>query len=390
MLAFILLFTVCGIIQYEYAYSITFLMIVIAYQLVARRSIKVNFFLNVEIWLLLAFGLFYGIFKQFNFSNFKFIVLPFMAYTIGWVLVEKKKDVEIRIINYVLAISSGCGVHAALNYYINKTNLRYGLIDFWTGDVYVATVFGVLNTFIFSISFYILFVENIKIKKYIGIFFMIVSFLYCFILGNRTQIYIFVITFGIGILCYVNENCKKKEVLKILGTSIIICIILWICYCQNILGVRSAIANSNLFLRFSNTESLNVSDRSRFRLFVNGLKDIFDHPFGQIGNTDYHHNMWLDVNRVSGVIPMLCLIVYSIKTCYHAWYLVNSRNVDVRIRYLLMGLYIGTMLNFFVEPIIEGVFWFFLAFCINNGMVDYLYYKRKRNTFFDVKQEIIK
>ena len=70
------------------------------------------------------------------------------------------------------------------------------------------------------------------------------------------------------------------------------------------------------------------------------------------------------------------MIAYSIVTLAHVISIFFDRTNKARIRYLLLSVYLGVMINFFVEPILEGLLDFFLIFCFINGMVE-CYYARQ-------------
>ena len=79
--------------------------------------------------------------------------------------------------------------------------------------------------------------------------------------------------------------------------------------------------------------------------------------------------MWLDVGRVSGIIPFCLLLIYSVKNFANVTVIWKSKQILPSLRYLLLFLYIGAYVNCFVEPIWEGALNFFLALCVVDGMV---------------------
>lgn len=82
----------------------------------------------------------------------------------------------------------------------------------------------------------------------------------------------------------------------------------------NVLSIREYILNTNLAARYERRASLENADSFRFQSFWIGLRELIQYPMGGRASQIYRHNMWLDVGRVSGIIPFCLLLVYSIKT----------------------------------------------------------------------------
>ena len=102
---------------------------------------------------------------------------------------------------------------------------------------------------------------------------------------------------------------------------------------------------------------------------------MLDHPFGGLESTAYFHNMWLDIGRVAGILPFLVMVAYSVVTDFRAIKIIHNKEIDIRLRYLILCVYLGFQINFFTEPVLEGLFEFFLNFMAINGMVEAYYYR---------------
>ena len=83
----------------------------------------------------------------------------------------------------------------------------------------------------------------------------------------------------------------------------------------------------------------------------------------------YVHNLWLDVLYATGLIPFFFLIIYTFKSITNLIRLIIQKNTDVELKIFIFSIYTGFFLNFMVEPILEGVPYMFLSFCIINGMI---------------------
>lgn len=99
--------------------------------------------------------------------------------------------------------------------------------------------------------------------------------------------------------------------------------------------------------------------------WASALENLFVHPFGWINyehhiRTFYVHNMWLDVARVSGIIPFILLVYMGVDTFLGAIRLVGK--YEYTLSYLILGLNICFFASCFVEPILGGTH--FMLYCL--------------------------
>lgn len=377
MIPIILFLVVCGVLSWGYAYFFAFGVISIGTPVVEQRKITFNSLLHPEFWILALFGLSYVLFDRLSIDNLiNYFALPLLAYIVGWSSVDGKKDNSGRTRNAVLAIALGFCLYAALNYFANLGHKRYQLIDFWSGQFRAATGSGFLNTMILSIILYSLLLEKRKWVQAILIIGTVISGLYMFMLGTRTQMYICIIVFVLTLLMYNYEKNRQLWLLRSLGVLAAIAAILLLLYSLNFLGVRDTVDYSNLIARFQEGTGIHHSNSERTKQFLEGIYSIVAHPFGGQRKTFYYHNMWLDIGRISGIVPLVFALIYSIRTFLNMLKIFRDKSNDMGLRYLLVSVYTGVILNFFVEPVLEGLLNFFLAFCMINGIVDCYYYRK--------------
>ena len=100
---------------------------------------------------------------------------------------------------------------------------------------------------------------------------------------------------------------------------------------------------------------------------------MLDYPLGGLKEESYYHNFWLDIGRISGVVPFLIMVTYSFLTFFHVIKLFCDKTLDKKARYVLLSIYLGTLMNFFVEPILEGLINSFYSFTFLNGLTESLY-----------------
>ena len=100
---------------------------------------------------------------------------------------------------------------------------------------------------------------------------------------------------------------------------------------------------------------------------------MLDYPLGGLKEEGYYHNLWLDIGRISGIVPFFVMVAYSFLTFFHVIKLFRDKSLDKKVRYVLLSIYLGTLMSFFVEPILEGLINSFYSFTFLNGLTESLY-----------------
>lgn len=204
-------------------------------------------------------------------------------------------------------------------------------------------------------------VEKKLILLYIGLF--VLTLIAVLRLGSRTMLVISVVSF-IGAFI---TNIRKNSVLKnIIILTLIGAIVFY--------GLLQFDENAE-FLTFY-ADRLNDSDSGfdsaggRTERWTAALQSICTDPWGwEFERFGYAHNLWLDVARVGGVIPLIFLLLFTF-TIVRSWL---SALRDLRpyqfARSALFLFFAGIMLLFFVEPVMDGMYLLFLLFCMLCGLI---------------------
>ena len=175
----------------------------------------------------------------------------------------------------------------------------------------------------------------------------------------------------ITLFLLLHERSGKWAVLKFATVLIGIGALLYFMYSSNLFGIEEAYEASNLAARFAG--DLSGTDGYRFSSVGRGLVGMFDYPLGGLKEERYYHNFWLDIGRISGIVPFLIMMAYSFLTFFHVVKLFRDKSLDKKVRYVLLSIYLGTLMNFFVEPILEGLINSFYSFTFLNGLTESLY-----------------
>lgn len=369
-----------GAVNSIYGTLVISLVIIFAVPAFRRRRIQLNALTSPAFWLLFYFGIIYTVIGDFTIRGFEYyLITPVMAYTAGWCAIENGKKDTRSIMGFLAFIIIGYGVHALLNYSINVGRVRWELQDFFSGQFRAATGSGCINTLVLSVFTYLIMIEKNRALKIAGLALLIIGVLYALILGTRTQFIIFAVVNGIILIAIEIEKHGAKGGIWIF---VIFAVIAGICsylYTNDVLGIKTYIDASNLLQRTVDSRALQESDQYRISSVLRGFIAMFDYPFGGLIKKSYYHNMWLDIGRVAGLLPFLVMAFYSIITFAHVIGIFFNKANDARIRYLLLSVYLGVMMNFSVEPILEGLLDFFLIFCFINGMVECYYARQNVN-----------
>lgn len=351
--------------------------IIFLYQLLKRRIIYLNMIKTKIFWILYLFSVSYWVFGASDLRGFEYYVLtPLLVFMSGWVMCELFKDPQNDIKKVIYTMILGYGTHVFLNYITNIGKPRWLLTDYFTGSIRTATGSGVINTLIFSLIIVILLTEKKKSIKIISIICFCLSVLYALVLGTRTQIGILLVMSVIMLVLYFHEKKGGIWPIKFISTVIVLSGIIFLIYQNNLFDFRELIENSNLIARFDVGNELAESDERRIDGVFNGLVSVIEHPFGGLSSTHYFHNMWFDIGRVAGILPMILMVIYSVLTMYHVYLIFRDKTYDMCVRYLLMATYLGINFNMFFEPVIEGIIGYFLEYILLNGIVECLYYSR--------------
>ncbi|MBQ3413198.1 MAG: O-antigen ligase family protein [Oscillospiraceae bacterium] len=366
-----------GAINQIYGMLALGVLVIVVWQWMRKGRAFINGLSSQAMLTMVAFCFLYFAIGEHTIPGFLYyFVCPLLAYATGWVTVESGKNRPEEIVKYsVYFMLVGYALHALLNYLSNIGHLRWQLTDFFTGEYAGATGSGCINTLVLSLSMYFIFLEKNKILKTAGIIASFISLMYALLLGTRAQFLILFVVSVLFLFFYLKETYGRTGVIRLAIVLIVFVGAYLFLYNRNIFGIRTYVDTSNLIERYQYGADLDRADNYRFSSILRGLSLMFEHPFGGLKSTKYYHNMWLDIGRVAGILPFLCMLVYTIVINVHLFRIVSSKEIEADFKYLLFCVYLGTQINFFFEPILEGLMGFFLVFTIINGMVEYYYHR---------------
>ncbi len=185
-----------------------------------------------------------------------------------------------------------------------------------------------------------------------------------FSLLNRTGIVVAILCCAL-VIGYKARKDFRLLVLTLLSISLIIGLLIY-----------SGIINTEL-LDYYNARNEDLSTLgTRTERWVEALKNLIIYPLGwaKYGQTYYVHNMWLDVARISGIVPFILLAYIAFDSFRKAFRLIKRS--ESTLSYMILGLNICFFASCFVEPIYGGTH--FMLYCMLWGTSNALLKKNKR------------
>lgn len=117
-----------------------------------------------------------------------------------------------------------------------------------------------------------------------------------------------------------------------------------------------------------NNRQLSISSDGRWEMWANVLQEIPTHFWGNITSVYAAHNIYLDVARESGVIPMILLLIFTIMLLVTAWKLLWDKRYPLDLRMLNGVLIFSLWGSFLIEPVMGAKPFVFISFCMVCGM----------------------
>lgn len=215
-----------------------------------------------------------------------------------------------------------------------------------------------------------------------------ISILFCKIKGIGWQKFILLICTSLSLLCVV--HLVNRAGLVVLACTIFVCVlynikikpynILIFCFLFGFLFFvvdKVGLIGEDVLSAYQSRELAAGADASsmggRVDLWFNALKHLFTDPMGFKSISHFAHNLWLDIARVSGIIPFIFFLFATINN-YSGLYRYIKRG-DTIVPFIL-GLNVALFLSSFVEPVIEGSFLYFYILLFLWGCNRRLLYKQ--------------
>jgi uncharacterized BrkB/YihY/UPF0761 family membrane protein len=243
-------------------------------------------------------------------------------------------------------------------------------VDISSGNVIPATLQGFFLTMMVSLLYYVLFVNKnwfYKILHLSAIAFCVYATLYH---ASRTLLIVALITFVVVAIYRAAAKGKAKAVKMVLWLVIaaVVCIAL---FNSNAFGIKSMYEETNFNKRLTQDNYKSLAEDGRIERTLIVLDNAWKYPFSGMSKeiNRYAHNLWFDTIRTVGFIPAFFLFLYTIYVFASFFRFLKKKGIPMKMKIMMLSIYLGVYLNFMVEPVLEGYPMLFSLTCIFNGMV---------------------
>lgn len=296
-----------------------------------------------------------------------------MAYLVGYQYQANSKDIsEERLYNTMLAMSIGYILHLILNlfngntlYFIKNFNRRW-LEDIWIHGEIPATIASAWCIPLGSIVYYTLFSGKCNIvKKILVLILAIVCVLIHFLIGTRSFLYIFALSFVISYAYdsyLLKRGQEERRNIKFYRKAFIIVLVsaFIIIYTLNLFGIKDYIGNSILMNRYTagelsdgNAMSSNGRIEGYFYLITHCMDSIWGGGFAADNNYS-QHNWFMQCYDLYGLFTATFFGIFLTKLVKTSARLLHSQHLDSSIKLLWVGIFSSLFFEMMIEPIFSS------------------------------------
>lgn len=335
---------------------------------------------NIRIFIILClFGISFLFFARAQ-GLFAFIGLfvP-MAYYVGSNINEITEE-NVKSIIYIIAF--GMMVHVLLNFGLDLYDKGFHIFystshhDIWTLSDMSESSTSTNYVFFFSLIYYLLFHEKNNKIKYIAIALFVISSFYCIALGQRTILFLLVISFVFALILdnavlKIHKINKKTTltIISIIGFGVIALVILYVLnsrnYYNNILDMRLF---GKLLNKGIKTERLDI--------LIQTINNAPQHLWGNFEISQVigimPHDLWSDVYDIAGIITFILLVMHSVSFVLISIKMIKNKKISKEFKLFIYPLLLCISLQLLLEPIMSGLSVFFMIIIIIESIIEKL------------------
>jgi len=303
-----------------------------------------------------------------------------LCYVLGRGLFDSYKGewsqaaVRAYILKIFWVLTFGLMAHVLLNFFLNLGSLNRNIIDVWTKSSLSATGQAALSCLPVAVTSAFLFVQEERRKKLLAAAILIFIFINNLMLAGRTLLlYILLcLTMGLGYFLFFADVPQNKKI-RFLWVCTVLLILFFAAYQLDLFQIRTLLIESNLYIRydrFFEGALLKDTRMDHKRLFLENMDLSLwggNHIYKTYGN--YAHDLYLDTYDYVGIFAFAGVCMYSIFSVMRMMRCVFNRKIDWQLRQIILSFYLVFHLEFWIEPILKGIPWFFALFCLIDGMI---------------------
>jgi hypothetical protein len=335
--------------------------------------------------LLMLFSAYYTLtVKLYGFSNVNIVlggyfVAPVIFYWAGYTLINKENRIKKSYyLIFTVAISTMLfgimSIVRTVQIYgsLENASPTFGgraVMSFWGENFLSATG---MNTYV-SLGIALtplLFLKDASIRKLktTKILILVISVISLYVslsLGNRTGLLILGAS-CVSVFFYATKLTPRKIISMVAVFFFLILGFLMVI--GNLFGIKDKWFSTTIGNRMRNFSAV---DDPRFTAWGESFTGMFSNPTGGRKtelSLNYAHNLWLDVGYDAGVIPFLLLVLFSLMGLISIRKFIKG-NSPTFLKALMITCFTSITVTFFLEPIMQGWFYYFTIFCLFLGLI---------------------
>lgn len=329
-----------------------------------------------NIYILLLFGVTYVVFSSFNIAFsartiYAFVFLPLVVYLAG-----RSSNFQVGSENVLVKLLLVFSFSVAFIYLFSilESYVQYGVIGERVADlrfmsrtdaVMERTATGVAMHYTPLLGFLpvLLFAYFGKSKRamVLGAVLTVLSAIASALIATRTPIgilallLVFVFMFNLK-----NQSFVNKIVISLIAFVFV--------YATFYVDFEAIEVTAALHTRFQQDD---VGEFGlRLKMWQAGVRNIFQYPWGgEFLQYNFYHNLWLDLRKFGGVVPMVFLLIFSVSSIRLLIAMLANNNISLQLRSLIGAMFLAVFAMMFMEPVIEGSKVFFLYYIFLVGFM---------------------
>ena len=232
-------------------------------------------------------------------------------------------------------------------------------LNIWTGTLRAATHFGTMSLIPLAYGLYLIFVEKSKTSHKCGGLMVLFVTLVAIITGSRTAI--FLVLIGAVIAYFANVKMQgeftEKHLNQLLGVLVLLALGT-AAFSMDVFGIQTLFYKSQLGQRYLLGYAPTLEEDNRWRNTVFFFQNISKSFWGggytrtNVGNI---HNVYLNVFDLSGIIPFVLLIMFTLKVIGDYRRMRKNASVNISTALLLLLICLLTFIQLLLEPVMESV-----------------------------------
>ena len=309
------------------------------------------------------------------------VYIPIVLYLLGnygACLSKSKRDNKENVFLLLLfALVIGYTIHGILNSYLYFAGYRAESgarkwMDIWKRSFIPGTQHGMyyLPSFAMLLPAMIYF----KKRKIMNVCMIISTIFFSYTaLATRSRMSVVILAMVFCGQLLLLLLMEKNEVKKFLSNKkVLICgAILFLI----MLAAAVALMNTSVMKAFIENMGKDggVLNNVRFTAQRNVLKALPSHLMGGMDKSvigyNYAHNVWLDMAKLTGVIPFAVFSIYTLVTLYELIRFIVMKEISTDTKLIVTGMYVVFFLYYLVEPAMEANINYMTPWIFVNGMV---------------------